>query len=134
MEHDFFPTIIRLGAPPQIRHSFLPTDHLSLSDPPKPQLRGNRLARSQCKNEKGAVLKSDGALSQIKRVAALESVFAVRSHFRRIRIHLRTKITQDHQRLGFAQILKSNACFSARLRAEVFVFGQFGEANQLGAV
>ena len=56
------------------------------------------------------------------------------AHFRGVGIHLRTEITQNHQRLCFAQILERHAGLGSSLGAEIFVFGELGKTNELRTV
>jgi hypothetical protein len=51
-----------------------------------------------------------------------------------IRVSLRAKVSQNHQVLDLTRIFEGDAGFSRRFRAEDFVFRQFGESDELGAI
>src|SRR5438552_62052 len=66
--------------------------------------------------------------------ASIELVPPVSPQRGGVRIHLRSEIAQADERFGFARVLKRHAGFRAVFGAEVFVLGQFGEADELRAV
>src|ERR1039458_6833395 len=61
-------------------------------------------------------------------------VLAVRTHRGGVGIHFGAEVTQADERLGLAGVLEGDAGIGAVFGAEVFIFGQFGEADELGAV
>src|ERR1017187_940396 len=61
-------------------------------------------------------------------------VLAVGAQRGGVRIHLGAEVTQADERLGLAGVLEGDAGIGAVFGAEGFIFGQFGEADELGAV
>src|SRR6266436_6579480 len=52
----------------------------------------------------------------------------------RFRIHIRTKIAKHHQRLGLACVFKRHAGVRAICGTEIFILGQFTEADKFGRI
>jgi hypothetical protein len=66
--------------------------------------------------------------------SSIRLVLLVSAHLGRIGVHLGTKVPQDDQRLSPAGVLVGYACFRTIFSNEVFVFGEFVEADDLRAV
>src|SRR5437867_2328173 len=65
---------------------------------------------------------------------SVELVLPVGAHAWRIRVHFRPEVAQRDQRFSLAGVLEGHTGFRAVLGAEVFVLGQFVEANEFRAV
>ncbi len=59
----------------------------------------------------------------------LKLILPIRSHLRRFGIHFRAEVTQRDERFGVARVLERHAGFRAVFGAEIFVLGQFVEAD-----
>src|ERR1051325_1401689 len=66
--------------------------------------------------------------------ASGSKIFPVPTHLRRIRVHLGAEVAKHNERLGFAGVFVGDTGLGTVFGAEVFVFGQFGEADEFGAV
>src|ERR1035438_6226852 len=59
---------------------------------------------------------------------------SVRAHRGGVRIHFGAEVAQADEGLGLAGVLEGDAGLGAVFGSEVFVLGQLGEADELGAV
>src|SRR5262245_49011160 len=64
----------------------------------------------------------------------LKLVLPIRAHRGGIRVHLGAKVAEGDKRFGFAGVLEDDAGFRAVLGAEVFVLGEFMEADKLWGI
>src|ERR1035438_5867141 len=65
---------------------------------------------------------------------ALELVLPVSAHGRGVRIHFGAEVAEADEGLGLAGVLDGDTGLGTVFGAEVFVLGQLGEADELGAV
>jgi hypothetical protein len=74
------------------------------------------------------------ASSCLLALPSIKLVLPICAHRGGVGIHLGAEVAQADERLGFAGVLEGHASFRAVFGAEVFVLGQFVEADELRAV
>ncbi len=81
---------------------------------------GRRQVEERLHKNDTTVFRSGGRTGARARGALLKPILPIRSHVRRAGVHLGAKITQGHERFGFAGVLEGHAVLRAVPGAEVF--------------